>query len=683
MAQCPNCHLTLPDPAGAAGQTAVCPACGQSFVALPRFDPYYTWLGIPPEDQPPHCYRLLGLALFEANPQVIENAADRQMMHLRSFQGGARSADSQRLLNEVASARVRLLDPAQRVAYDEQLRLTLVPRPAGAEPIFILNHQLPATGSRPAADTETLPAQSPARARPAPQKPSSSGKKAKASPLGIVFGGIAGIVLGLLVVVYLMGQGLIGGSRNSRPQSSRFATGDAPTSRPAKSQPQPLPFSANNGSVRSPFSTSAVPLTDDAAAGTLGPSPEPLGKSTPQLAVEPAEAASAPPLPAGTTAPTPTESQRSTPYLFAEVPSLWRPPPLISTAAVPLLKLAYQPAEPLMLTIHSAAANLPVNAAIVAEEDLQGRGWIISFVNDGQAAANKIVLAIVRREGLELTFAWTAPSIDSELKRQVTNCLLEVGTVKDTRVMQLREPALFGPLLLDLEKDNQIVEIDLADPPPPGKLNLKIVELSGFERGGKLRGGVDKLPLGKTAYIEFTDMKGAQVELRFLRQSAAGKLLLRCEPVFKEGGDKEFELTLPRLDKFRAGHESSLAKANAEIPVLQKNLTDAQSTLRSLQSKRPSNVQEAAMRGPQIAAAASVVDRLGQRISRLQRQVAESQARLKAVPEVRAFIQSMHQRATIKYVLSAQCGDKELILVDGQHPVSAQSAQKLGLSQGE
>ena len=30
------------------------------------FDPYYRWLGIPPGEQPPNHYRLLGVQLFEA-----------------------------------------------------------------------------------------------------------------------------------------------------------------------------------------------------------------------------------------------------------------------------------------------------------------------------------------------------------------------------------------------------------------------------------------------------------------------------------------------------------------------------------------------------------------------------------------------------------------------------------------
>ncbi len=50
------------------------------------FDPYHQWLGIPPQEQPPTHYRLLGLSPFESNANVIQTAADRQMGHVKSFQ---------------------------------------------------------------------------------------------------------------------------------------------------------------------------------------------------------------------------------------------------------------------------------------------------------------------------------------------------------------------------------------------------------------------------------------------------------------------------------------------------------------------------------------------------------------------------------------------------------------------
>jgi hypothetical protein len=91
------------------------------------FDPYRKWLGISRAEQPPHHYRLLSIDLFESDAEVIDGAADRQMAHLRTFQTGPHSADSQKLLNEVSAARICLLAPAKKATYDEQLRRQLAP----------------------------------------------------------------------------------------------------------------------------------------------------------------------------------------------------------------------------------------------------------------------------------------------------------------------------------------------------------------------------------------------------------------------------------------------------------------------------------------------------------------------------------------------------------------------------
>lgn len=86
------------------------------------FDPYYNWLAIPPEEQPANHYRLLGLRLFEANADVIETSADRQMGHVRRYATGQRAELSQKLLNEISAAKVCLLNPAKRAAYDAALK---------------------------------------------------------------------------------------------------------------------------------------------------------------------------------------------------------------------------------------------------------------------------------------------------------------------------------------------------------------------------------------------------------------------------------------------------------------------------------------------------------------------------------------------------------------------------------
>src|SRR6185436_1097156 len=98
------------------------------------FDPYHVWLGIPPEEQPPNFYRLLGLRPLEQNSDVISNALDQRRTFLHSVQSGQRAVHSQRLLNEVSVAGVTLLDPAKKFKYDQELRKQFAAKAEPAAP---------------------------------------------------------------------------------------------------------------------------------------------------------------------------------------------------------------------------------------------------------------------------------------------------------------------------------------------------------------------------------------------------------------------------------------------------------------------------------------------------------------------------------------------------------------------
>src|SRR5262245_49438 len=87
-----------------------------------RFDAYQEWLQIPPQEQPADHYRLLGLTKFERDGSKIAAAADERMSRVRSFQLGPHGELSQRILNELATAKTVLLDGKARAAYDAVLR---------------------------------------------------------------------------------------------------------------------------------------------------------------------------------------------------------------------------------------------------------------------------------------------------------------------------------------------------------------------------------------------------------------------------------------------------------------------------------------------------------------------------------------------------------------------------------
>jgi hypothetical protein len=87
-----------------------------------EFDPYEHWLGIEPSEHPVDHYRLLGVERFEDDLVRIATAADERMRYIRTFQTGPRGIHTQRLLNELSAAKLRLLDPESKRQYDQRLR---------------------------------------------------------------------------------------------------------------------------------------------------------------------------------------------------------------------------------------------------------------------------------------------------------------------------------------------------------------------------------------------------------------------------------------------------------------------------------------------------------------------------------------------------------------------------------
>jgi hypothetical protein len=123
------------------------------------FDPYRVWLGIPKAEQPPNHYRLLGVSLFESDPEVIQEGADRQVAHLKTKQTGSRMQLSQKLLQQVVAAVGCLLDEQSKAKYDRQLREKLKPAAAPAEK----------KAEKPAAAKPQSPPQPLPQAQPLPQ----------------------------------------------------------------------------------------------------------------------------------------------------------------------------------------------------------------------------------------------------------------------------------------------------------------------------------------------------------------------------------------------------------------------------------------------------------------------------------------------------------------------------------
>ncbi|HUY87326.1 MAG TPA: hypothetical protein VMV10_01195 [Pirellulales bacterium] len=127
------------------------------------FDPYRKWLSIPEEFRPPTHYQLLGISADERDLEVIDAAVLRQSAYVRNFQTGKYGADAARILNEIAAAKLCILDPAKRAAYDADLkRKGQYPQPAHETPVAPLAPEPQPRTARPVAQA----------ARPQPVAPS-------------------------------------------------------------------------------------------------------------------------------------------------------------------------------------------------------------------------------------------------------------------------------------------------------------------------------------------------------------------------------------------------------------------------------------------------------------------------------------------------------------------------------
>ncbi len=148
-----------------------------------KFDPYYKWLGIPPRDQPPHHYRLLGIELFESDRDVIDAAANRVMAYLKDLAAGDEAEYSQSLLNEVSRARICLLNKDKKTAYDKDLRADLkskgIPEPKAGKPAA----RPPAKRRKEAPEENATSPQPPAEAPWPKIRTDAPRSKAKADPV--------------------------------------------------------------------------------------------------------------------------------------------------------------------------------------------------------------------------------------------------------------------------------------------------------------------------------------------------------------------------------------------------------------------------------------------------------------------------------------------------------------------
>lgn len=481
------------------------------------FDAYHQWLGIAADEQPANHYRLLGVRLYEADPIVLQHAADQRMAHLRTLQSGPRSQLSQRLLNEVAAALRCLLMPDLRTRYDAELRceqsrspIPVVAMPAESQqgnggmlatpPTFPVPPPVPP----PRAGSVSLPAQLPVTSVSGGRRGRST--DAVVAVAKVVAGGIAGLACGVVLVWLVGGLDLLGQLR-SKARSTKRA--ESPTS---SSSPKMTPVTTKKAA---PKTTPAVLLPVEMAPAT--PSPP-----SPPNTVDDTE---------NTTPAAASEQVQPQPVALAESPAYLSDMPPIEVIAlkVPAMPVRVrQQQSPHGIFLHPAA-----NSTAKITFDLAKRYRFLSgaaALNDSAKgpALSKLTMRIVG-DGQTL---WTSKPIRAPGDAEQ----FQVGVTGVARLeLQVQCPGPDGrahaswfAVMADPKDDPNNEELEKLFPsgkPKPRELSDLVKTEPAPEKAKLPRPSPDKLAAAERTFAEVMDAEIAAAKSLEAKAKLADKLL--------------------------------------------------------------------------------------------------------------------------------------------------------------
>jgi hypothetical protein len=662
--KCPLCGVVFPIPTSTAPLETAPPLTPSSATAAGQeaFDPYYTWLGIPPSEQPPHHYRLLGLALFESNQDVIDNAASRQSVHLRSCSTGPRAAFAQYLLNRVSAARVCLLDAGRKAEYDERLRIELSALTAGGK------------ASSTVAKSRTTRAKNPTL-----------------EIVKIVLGGIAGLAIGYVLLAIFFPAAI---GRQAKPE------------RVAAEQSRPAKVVKGNDSEKAATISSNEPTSTKPAPPATAPAPvatPPTEVSSPPSNSSVTDAAKSQPNSNTQTTPTKVQKGRkkssskskatdddklpdtkgvvaNPPRSLADLaqPS---PPPIVDSPTLIPSHVALPPAEATQWTTLTPLPGAPENFELVQafdpviaklsltlESGCASSSWLIKYErsnSENGPLQGTLAAFQVDSTSNDLQFRWQ--DRDAVAAAGLMNSWLRLEVASQSQYIALRKPVVTDAIKLDFEKERTVVPLSVDFIPPTEQLILEVPSVSFLPGKMEFRKGVNYSKLDRETVIESTTMPGAQISIKVAKvpQSPLGLIV---EPRFKEPA-REFDLTYKQLEKTQQAANEQYQEAKVKIPLLERALKEAREAAESLENRNAANEFQARQKRIELTRLGGIVRDTGKKLVAMQEQSVASQTRLKNVPIVVAFVRSLEGKQ-IPFRVLVKGSSAELVLVTGTMDVS-------------
>ncbi len=459
----------------------------------------------------------------------------------------------------------------------------------------------------------------------------------------VVLGGAAGLGIGYLVVLWIQ-------SRTPQPKTS-----------PQRPQAQEVvawaPRSERLPEIRSRPDLSSLPI-----APVFSPPPiefSPTSNRDSSTAEKTTLDSSG--TGAASHAPPPSATRRE----LDGLPLAIKLPSLVDTASVVLCPLHVPAGKSLEISLNAVAANIPAQAALLIEPDADGGArWKCSYMHDLNAAQDKRLLGELKHAGGELSFQWHSPIEDAEARKELANCLLRLTCGSISKTAFLRVPQEVPRLGMDLERDLAVHTLPALDPPKEESLRLEIVELIGFPGSASVRDAKQLLKLKERATIEFAQLPGAEIQLEFRRHPTSGNLEVVLRPEFRENAVEKFTMTLPRLVELKTDLEKLIPEHEATLVSLGNDARAIDDELRRL-GPRPGGPAFVAWQSKRTRLE-SALSSCKSKASKLQRRLPELKARLAVAPKLEQFLRNMHEHASLKVKLLAECGEARLVVLDAR-----------------
>ncbi|QDV42235.1 hypothetical protein Enr13x_20800 [Stieleria neptunia] len=461
---------------------------------------YVEWLGIPADECPPDYYRLLGLARFESNPDLIRAAAIARQRQIKNVATPDETKEAQAVLRQLKAVHDELLDETSKGIYDTNLRF-VQQRSVGAGTRAA--HKEGETSSNAALQSATkMRASGPPRARRAAATESpqpthvedadhpdrridqthAQGKSvaghAWGRPQWPLIGSLAlnGMLLSLLIMS-LMTRGrsdrdvtaAVGGSGTAPESSIPAAAAVAPSQDP--------PTSANNV-ASDDTDTDAF---DSSTLGNATEEPSLPGQSPSDLAAAGVPGAAGPPMSSEIDEePTPKPigaafDDLSTEFPLPEMPRSATEISKSSTAG----KVSLSDFSLLTLSLDSSAADLSGRYQLAIEDadsnERESKRWRVVIKPTGnQTGATDQVGHFLVDELNQFRFLWEM-SRPVPRAEQLANCLLTMTFKDEKKVLQLRSVSHQSRQPTELSGRDVKIPLQVFAPPSASTLGLRVM----------------------------------------------------------------------------------------------------------------------------------------------------------------------------------------------------------------